>query len=95
MSWQEECIYLEWQGPPPLAGQEFFPQNQPLKLTDSQEDAQKRDVPEHVPMARVNSWELRLGTKTSLFQTSQEFPKNLPMAEINPAGNQNQRSIKV
>ena len=71
MSWQEECIYVKWQGAPPLAGQEFFPQNQHLKLTDSREDAQKRDVPEHVPMARVNSWELK------------------------PAGNQNQRSIKV
>ena len=45
MSWQEECIYIKWQGPPPLAGQEFFPQKQPLRLGDSRDDAQRRDVP--------------------------------------------------
>ena len=49
MSWQEECIYVKWQGPPPFAGQEFFPQNQPLRLSDSREDAREYDPNEGRP----------------------------------------------
>ena len=91
MSWQEECIDLKWQGPPPLAGQEFFPQNQPLKLTDSREDARKRDVPEHVPMARVPSWELRLWNPNWDSRDDAQR-RDVPAGEINPARNPNQGS---
>ena len=34
---------MSWQGAAPLAGQEIPPQNQPLRLSDSREDAREYD----------------------------------------------------